>query len=255
MRSPLATAVRRPGDPAVDRGTQEAALAAVIALAAAEILVAIGGALSGAVVHGVLLLALLWGWVSAGDRTLLVLALVPLGRVTSLALTPDDAGVWVYALTGLPLLLAVGWMVRDLRLLHARTWRRPAWHTVPVALSGVPLGWAVHTLLDLPRAGGLPTAVAALVVFLFAGALEELLYRGLVQRVLTGMFGTAGVVLADLLFAAAYLPTGDDGLLLVMAVLGLGAGFYVWRTGGLAAVAVAHGLLAAGALVVWPVWT
>ena len=60
------------------------------------------------------------------------------------------------------------------------------------------------------------------------------------------------VVLADLLFTAAYLPTRDVGILLLMAVVGLGFGFYVRRTGGLPAVAVAHGLMAAGALVVWP---
>jgi hypothetical protein len=39
-----------------------------------------------------------------------------------------------------------------------------------------------------------------------------------------------------------------------MAVLGLAAGFYVRQTLSLTPVAVAHGLLAAGALVVWPLW-
>ena len=261
MRDALADTVRAPagGDPADDRGRQGVLLAAaVVAIVVAEAVVAFVDPVAGAVVHAVLLLALLLRWVTAGDLALLVLALVPLGRVTSLALTPDDAGPGAYALTGLPLLVAVVWTARGLAADRKLRWGWPAWHAIAVALCGIPLGLLVDAVLHLPGVAGGTVAVTAVVVtavvvFVFAGVLEELLFRGLVQRVLTGPFGVWGVVLADLLFAAAYLPTRNAGLVAVMAVAGLGAGFYVRRTGGLAAVAIAHGLLAAGALAVWPV--
>ncbi len=253
-RGTRAVDIRRPGRAAA-LGPQGAVLAAVAALAMAEAVVAFVGPLPGAVLHGVLLLVLLQAWVHAGDHTLLVLGLVPLGRITSLALTPDIGGAGAYALSGLPLMVAVVWLLWGLPEGLGGSQTHPTWDAVVVALSGIPLGLAVHVVLDLPPADGLPVAVAAPVVFVFVGVLEELLYRGLVQPALTGPFGTAGVVLADLLFATAYLPNQEAELVLVVAVLGLGAGLYVRRTGNVAAVAVAHGLLAAGALVVWPVWT
>ncbi|MCW2675678.1 MAG: putative metal-dependent rane protease [Modestobacter sp.] len=254
MRDALADTVRAPagGNPADDRGRHGVLLAAVVAIVGAEAVVAFVDPVAGAVVHAALLLALLLRWVTAGDLALLVLALVPLGRVTSLALTPDVAGPGAYLLTGLPLLVAVVWTARGLGAHRELRWGRPAWIAIAVALCGIPLGLLVDAVLDLPGATGGTAAGTAVVVFVFAGALEELLFRGLVQRALTGPFGVWGVVLADLLFSAAYLPTRDVGLVAVMAVAGLGAGFYVRRTGGVAAVAIAHGLLAAGALAVWP---
>jgi membrane protease YdiL (CAAX protease family) len=252
--APVSSLDGRPADQPTGGGlVLSAALLAVLPLVAAEALVAFVDPVAGAVVHALLLWALLVGWVRSGDRTMLALALVPLGRVTSLALTLDSTSAGAYALAGLPLLVAVVWSYRDMIGWRGRRGRL-AWHAVVVALSGIPLGFAVHALVDLPRAGGMPLVLAAPVVFVFAGVLEELVYRGPVQRVLTRRFGTVGVVLADLLFTAAYLPTHEAGLILAMAVLGLAAGFYVRQTLSLTPVAVAHGLLAAGALVVWPLW-
>jgi membrane protease YdiL (CAAX protease family) len=254
MRGTLADVAQEPRGDATDaRGGRGAVLAAVAAIVVAESVVAFVDPVAGAVLHGVVLLALLLRWLMAGDLACLVLALVPLGRVTSLALTPEGLGAGAYALAGFPLLVAVVWMLRGLTGERQPWWGRPRVLGIAVALSGIPLGLLAYFLADppeFPRGVGMVLAVP--VVFVFAGVLEELLFRGLVQRVLTGRFGTAGVVLADLLFVAAYLPTRDVGLILVMAVAGLGFGFHVRRTGGLASVAVAHGLLAAGALVVWP---
>ena len=244
-----------PGLHAAAGGSSRPALLAIVALCLAEAVVAFVGPVPGAVLHAALLLVLLLGWVAAGDPALLVLALVPTGRITALALTVDSSGAGAYALAGLPLAVAVGWLLKDLGYRRPDVRRRPSWHAAAVASSGIPLGAVVHGVLELPAADGLPVVLAAPLVFVFVGVLEELLYRGLVQRALTEASGTAGVVLADVLFTAAYLPTRDAGLVLVMAVLGLASGWYVHRTRGLAAVAVAHGLLAAGALVVWPVWT
>jgi membrane protease YdiL (CAAX protease family) len=245
------------GVPVVASGTRSTVPAAVAAILVMEMAVAFVNPVVGAIGHAVVLLALLLRWVLAGDVTMLVLALVPLGRLTSLALTPDEYGAGGYLLTGLPLLVAVVWMTRDLGWFGVPERGRPAWHAIAVALTGIPLGLAVAALFHvpyLPDRKSLPVIlVTAVVVFVFVGVLEELLFRGLVQRAMTGPFGAWAFVVADVLFTAAYLPTRDFGFIATMALVGLGFGYYVSRTGHLAAVATAHGLLAAGAVAVWPV--
>jgi membrane protease YdiL (CAAX protease family) len=202
------------------------------------------------------LVVFLLRWVSAGEATMLVLALAPLGRLTSLALTPQYYEPATYALTGLPLLLGVLGMSRGFPGPMEHAVPAPTWSAVAVALAGVPLGWAAHALLPLPvlddPEAALTIAVGVPVTFFFAGVLEELLFRGLILRTLERPFGVWAVVLADVLFVAAYLPVRDPGTLVFMGVLGLAFGEYVRRTRLLAPVAIAHGLMAAGALVVFP---
>jgi membrane protease YdiL (CAAX protease family) len=240
-----------------DRDTRSTVLAVVAAIVVMEAVVAFVDPVAGAIGHALLLLALLLRWLVAGETTVLVLALVPLGRLTSLALTPEDYGATGYVLTGTPLLVAVLWMSRDLGWARSPGGDRPAWHSIAVALSGIPLGLVVEALFRVPylpdRESLSVILVTAVAVFVFVGVLEELLFRGLVQRAVTGPFGRWAFVVADVLFVAAYLPTRDVGFIAAMAAIGLGFGYYVSRTGHLAAVATAHGLMAAGALVLWPV--
>jgi uncharacterized protein len=231
-------------------------LLAVLALVVAEWVVAYVDPVLGAVAHAVILVALLAHWIWAGEEPVLVLALVPMARVTALALTPKHAGLTAYVVTGLPLLVAVLWAIRKSMATRAQLRIRLSGRAAVVVASSLPLGWAADAYLDLPV---LPHAhslrvivVGTVLVFLFAGVLEELLFRGLLQGVLKGPFGGYAVLLADVVFAAMYLPTRDAVALLGMAGLGLFWGWYVWRTGEVVTVAVAHGMLAAGALVFWP---
>jgi membrane protease YdiL (CAAX protease family) len=256
VSGPLAEVLRRPAG-RVDRSERVRVLAAVLAVVAAESLVAFVDPVAGAVAHGLLLVVFLLRWVLAEEATILVLALAPLGRLTSLALTPQYYEPATYALTGFPLLLAVLWMSRGFPGSIEQARPTPAWPAVAVALAGIPLGWAAHALLPLPVLddpdAALTIAVGVPVTFLFAGVLEELLFRGLVLRTLERPFGVWAIVLADVLFVAAYLPVRDPGVLAFMAVVGLAFGEYVRRTRLLAPVAIAHGLMAASALVIFPV--
>jgi membrane protease YdiL (CAAX protease family) len=241
----------------VDVSERIAVLAGVLAVVSAESLVAFVDPVAGAVAHGLLLVVLLLRWVLAGEAAVLVLALVPLGRLTALALTPQYYEPATYVLTGAPLLLAVLWMSRGLPGAGGHTVWTPTWSAVAVGLAGIPLGWAAHVMFSLPVFDGpesaLAIAVGVAVTFLFAGVLPELLFRGLVLSTLERPFGALGVVLADVVFVAALLPVRDAGVLAFMAVLGLAGGWYVYLTRMLTPVAIAHGLLAAGALVIWPV--
>ena len=238
------------------RRTTTVVLLAIVALVAAEWVLAQLDPSLGAAAHAVILLVLLLRWVWAGEEAILVLAIIPMARIASLALTPKHSGLTAYVVTALPAAIPVVWAMRNSPATSARRRTRVTWHAVVVMLTGLLAGLTAHLFLDLPR---LPNAhslrvvtVGAVVVFLCAGVVEELLFRGLLQGALEGQFGGWAIVLADVVFAAMYLPTRDTAALAALAAFGLFWGWYVRRTGGLAAVAIAHGLMAAGALVVWP---
>jgi membrane protease YdiL (CAAX protease family) len=79
-----------------------------------------------------------------------------------------------------------------------------------------------------------------------------LLFRGLLQRVLRPLYGRWSLVVANLLFTAAYLPTQSLPVILLMAAAGLLFGWSVERTGSLWPAMAGHGLLAVTATVIWP---
>lgn len=231
---------------------------AVPLLVAAEVLAASADAVPAAALDGVALVFLLGAYVwSAGDaRAFAALALVPLLRLSSLALSIEDP-VGFYVLTGVPVLAAVVLAAGALDLPGVlRLWeirRASQWHVAVVALFAAEVA---TRLLDLPPlvADRSPSKLlaAALVVFVFAGVLEELLFRGVLQGALTPLLGGGSVVVADLLFAATYLGSGSEAYTVLMAAFGLACGLWVRHTGSVAGAAVGHGLFAAGLLVVWP---
>jgi membrane protease YdiL (CAAX protease family) len=232
---------------------------AVPLLVVAEILASSADAVPAAALDGVALVFLLgvYVWGPGDARVFAALALVPLLRLSSLALAIEDP-LGFYVLTGVPVLIAVVLAADVLDLPGVlRLWeirRASQWH---VAVAALFAAGVATPLLDLPPLiadRSLPKLVAAaLVVFVFVGVLEELLFRGVVQGAMTAMLGGASVVLADLLFAATYVGSGSVPYTVLMATFGLACGFWVRHTGSVAGAAVGHGLFAAGLLVIWPV--
>jgi membrane protease YdiL (CAAX protease family) len=125
-----------------------------------------------------------------------------------------------------------------------------------IALAGIPLG-LVGYLAAAPEeiAGGAEPkrlVVGSLVLLVFVGFTEELLFRGLLQRVLRELFGRAGLPLAAGAYAFCYAGSLSWPYVAFAAATGLFFGSCVARTRGLVGVCVAHGLLAIGAVLVWP---
>jgi membrane protease YdiL (CAAX protease family) len=245
-------------------------LAYLVLVAAALALPVLASPLSGAIANAVLLLVLLEHRryfllerprpAAATMATALgALALVPLLTLLSFALALDRTSAGAYALIGAPAVLAVVLAARTLQ--PGRSLRDWAGTRFPrqavVAASGIPLGLAGFALLEPGPLAGSPSGAAligaAVIVFVVAGVVEEAIFRGLLQPALGDVLGpAAGTAAASLLFAAAYLGAGSAEAVAFFAVLGALAGAWVQRTGDLAGVAAAHGLLASGLIVVWP---
>ena len=130
-------------------------------------------------------------------------------------------------------------------------WRREA----GIAAAGLPLGLLAYLIVrpHPVEAGFGATAVAGLAVALLAGAGEELLLRGLLQPLLLRAAGTAGLAWTAGLSAALYAGSRSAATVALAAALSAAAGRAARRGGSIAGVGLAHGLLVAGALVVWPV--
>ncbi len=245
-----------------------------VAIAAAEACIAYWNVSIGAVLDAalafVLVNAFLLGELRAGrpDATrerpawavaALALALVPVARLVSLAMSVGEGTpLGAYALVGASLLVGallaiyVGPFEQVRPRLTTSSWRPQ----LLIAAAGVPLGiaaFAVERPIDpFARTGSWAhLIIASAVLVVFSAFAEEVLFRGVLQEGLTQVFGPAGVAIGAVLFGSTYLAVGG-AYAAFATVVGLAFGWLVRRTDSLVGVALSHGLMNVGLLVVWP---
>jgi CAAX protease family protein len=242
------------------------------AIVTAEALVAFASALAGVLVDGLVVFALLNHYLLERDRiesresaesvrsldVLLTLSLVPILRICSLTMTVSKVPVLErYAVVGIPVLAAAGWVAHlgdreRLIALFGGSWRRQA----EIGLSGIPLGLLAFAVL---RPGRLESSespirfiVGCLILIVFSGLLEEVVFRGLLQEGFCALYGPAGKFWSSALFAAVYFGARPIGYLPVAASFGIAFAAVVARTRSLVGVIIAHGLMSIGLVLVWP---
>jgi membrane protease YdiL (CAAX protease family) len=156
--------------------------------------------------------------------------------------------IYWYAIIGIPLFLAAFFALHvtgfnaDRIGLNGRSW---PWQLM-VGLTGLGFGYVEYMIL---RPEPLVNALTlqqiwfpALVLLIFTGFLEEIIFRGLIQRGALGTLGRYGLVYVAILFAILHL--GYRSLLDVVFVflVALFFGFVVNRTGSILGVTLSHGL-------------
>jgi len=193
------------------------------------------------------------------SRVLPFLALAPLLRLLSLTMPNRHvAEIWWYAMAGAPLLLAaflaaravpVGWPGLAFR-------RRRLWMQVPIALLGVPLGMAAYEILTpepLISPLTVPTVIgASLLLIVFSGFADEVVFRGLLQGAARELFGVLGLVVVSALYAGLYIGSLSAAYVAFAGGVGLVLAVAVDRTGMLWGAVGARALLTIGLLIVWP---
>lgn len=242
----------------VDGGSvTHSAAVCLLTVVAAQIFVAAGVPVVGAALDALLLFAIVQIFVlgeASEQRAMGALALVPLLSLLTLSMAVDSPLVSL-ALAGLPLSVAVVLLVRTLKL-HVRIrpadlCRRAQWGPAAVALPlGLLAAVGFHPAPLIADRSPAALVISALVVFAFAGVLEEVVFRGVLQESFTG-FGSP-VLDANVLFTATYLATGSPIAVVAAAVGGGLCGWWVRRTGSVTGVAVAHGVAAVSYLVIGP---
>lgn len=184
------------------------------------------------------------------ERAFLVsLALAPLIRILSLSLPLTQFPVlYWYLLTSIPLFVAV---------LIAAPALGYSWSELGLNLRGLPFQMLIgssglvfgmveyYILRPDPLAPALEWAYVwwpALILLISTGLLEELIFRGLLQRATIDALGPWGLVYVAVLFATLHI--GYQSLVDVLFVLGVGLflGWVVQRTGSLLGATLSHGL-------------
>src|SRR5205085_6895930 len=125
-----------------------------------------------------------------------------------------------------------------------------------VACSGIPLS-AVGFMVVRPRAF-IPAldwrdlVVGAIILTIFVGFTEELIFRGLLQQVMIDVFGPPGLLWSTVIYTSLYVSSLSVAYVLFIGLVSLFFGWCVQRTGSLWGVTAAHSGLAVGMAAVWP---
>ena len=191
-------------------------------------------------------------------RLVLSLALVPLIRIFSLVLPLTQIPqMWWYPLIYLPLLtaaIAVAYILEYKPSDIGVTLRGWPWQ-MPIAFLGLGLGYIEYNILSpQPLVDGLTWSNAwlpALLIFISTGAVEEMIFRGVMQKSAVDLFGTRGIIYVSVIFAVLHLgwTVGPNApslarldLLFVFGVALL-FGWIVKKTGSLLGVTLCHGVI------------
>jgi membrane protease YdiL (CAAX protease family) len=222
-------------------------------IALAELLTSFAPPRMGLVAHAVVLLLMLTHAARVDGKKkqafLVSLAFAPLIRVVSLSLPLADLPLlYWYLITSIPLFAAalvaaptLGYAWPDLGL-NLRRWRLQ----LAIGLTGIVFGIVEYWILrpePLVATFEWRTLVwPSLVLLISTGLLEELIFRGLLQRASIDLLGLRGIGYVAIVFAVLHI--GYQSLLDVLFVtaVGLFFGWVVHRTRSLLGVTLAHGL-------------
>ena len=235
----------------------------LLLIAMAELLTSVVSAQAGLTIHGLLLVGLLLqgalGRPGPQRDLLLALTLMPLLRLLSLslplALFPRLA--W-YPIIALPLLFAAWRVIRLLRVSRRELGVCPRGLVLQVMLVAGAPGLAVleyrilkpEPLISSPSLESFLFAVLLLIVF--TGFAEELIFRGLLQSLAVRALGRWALLFVALLFAALHI--GNRSVMVVAFVAGAGLlfGYVVHWSGSIVGVSLVHGLTGAAVFLVLP---
>ncbi len=229
------------------------ALAYLAALLAAESITTLSIPAVGLLLHGAVLVVLILHAAlfaeRAQQRFLMTLTLAPLIRLMSLSVPLVNFPiVYWYAVIGAPLIAAAFIVLRMTGFDAARIGfkiRALPWQLV-VGLTGFGLGYLEYVILrPAPLIKVLTLKeiwLPALILLLFTGFLEEIIFRGLIQRGAAGTLGRYSVIYVSALFAVLHLGYRSIMDLVFVFIVGLLFSAVVARTGSLLGVTLSHGL-------------
>lgn len=230
-----------------------APLAYLVAIAAAEAVTTLSIPQLGMTLHGLLLVTIVLhaALFARGPqlRFLITLMLAPLIRLMSLSLPlPRFPFVYWYVVIGVPLFLAVFLTMRVVGFTGSKiglTMR--AWFSqIIFGLTGLGLGYIEYLILrPEPLVESFTWEqiwLPALILLLFTGLLEEIIFRGVIQRSAMESLGRYAPLYVAALFAILHL--GYRSALDVFFVFGVALlfGAVVARTGSILGATLSHGL-------------
>ncbi len=241
---------------------QFACLYYLLAFGVAEALVAYVNPAGGLAFYFAILIALLVHSAlsknEAAGRLWLALGLVPLMRIISLVIPiAEISEIYWYLIIGVAVFVGAILVMRNLNLdlpAVGINGNKP-FAQVLVALGGVGLGLADYLILK-PRALNAELTVQAtlfpaLILLVFSGLAEELVFRGIVQKE-SSAFGTSGWIYAALFYSMLQIGQRSPLQVVFALVVSLFYGWIVKTTGSIIGVSLSHGFLIIAMFLVFP---
>jgi len=208
----------------------------------------------GLIFHGLILTALLLQSAlsarQAEQRLYLTLLLAPLIRLVSLSLPLQNFPlVFWYLVIGVPIFISIFIIIRYTGLSP-----KEIGLTAPnllfeclFGLAGVGFGYLEYLILQpkslIHEITTLEFIIAAFILLIFTGLLEEIIFRGLMQNAFSKALGKgAGIIFVSIIFAVMHI--GYQSTLDFLFVLGVALLFGLVRlyTGSILGVSLAHGI-------------
>lgn len=257
--------------PRVPRRSVAIVIVYLVAIAGAELVSALVDPVAGTLLHLAVLLGLVFHSSFADDdgsrKLYIALALAPLISIVATALPGPEQEIYSYFVICIPVLIGSVVVMRILGFSLSNVGlcvgKNPPIQGF-VALTGIGFGIAGYGILHpdpLIDTLTLRELLPAVVVFAVATAfVEELCFRGVIQRSATEGMGAWGWVYVAGLFAVlhiGYLSVLDvdyvsSGYLLFVMAMGLFLGWSVEKTGSLIGVTLSRSVANAGAYLVIP---
>jgi hypothetical protein len=183
-------------------------------------------------------------------RYLIILALAPLIRLLSLSLPLAIFNIPImyrYMIVGVPLFMAVYFSARSVGLTANRLYLTLAgWQRqLAFSLVGLVLGLCEYYILRpqaLVPARGFDIFMGVLILFVFTGFLEEIIFRSLLQVTGVQLFGGIAIWIISLLFGILHIGYFSAFDVLFASVVGLMFGYFALKTRSLLGVSLAHGI-------------
>ncbi|MFC2020317.1 lysostaphin resistance A-like protein [Chloroflexota bacterium] len=230
------------------------ALAYLLVITAAEVITVTIEPVWGIVIHILLLVVLVLHSALARNQAyqelLLSMALVPLIRILSLAMPlANIPQVWWYPIIYVPLLVAA---LQVIRLLGYRLGQiglnvKRISTQLALALTGFVFGMAEYFILIEEAEVTGPVLqetwlLSAFLLLVCTGFVEELIFRGVLQRSAVQLFGWWGIVYVSLLFAVVHWIHNSLLDIVYVFFVALFFGWAVKKTGSLFGVTLSHGI-------------
>ena len=184
------------------------------------------------------------------------LTLVPVISLAARSAPIPGPGLLPIAVVGATAMAATLLLVRPASPRSLTSVLAPDGTQLAIAAAGLPLGLVAHLALELPALdpsdNPVVVALSVAVVMVFIGFVGEVVFRAVIQTVLSQALGSRGIA-ATAAVAAGF--GASLGSLQYAAVLAIGAVLFGWclhRTGSLLGTSIASGSMHVGLFLLWP---
>jgi uncharacterized protein len=234
----------------------------LVAFAGAELVTYYVTPMSGVILHFVILLGLVIHSTLARDQSRkglwLTLGLVPLIRITGLVIpVPEILEIYWYIIIAIPVFVCVLFIMRNLNysLDDIGINDKQILVQVIVAAFGLGLGIIEYFIMKpvalINELNVQLVILPALILLVATGFVEELVFRGVIQRA-ARVLGSWGWVYVTIIYTVLQIGTGSVTQVAFVFLVSLFFGWIVNRTGSIIGVSISHGLLNIGLYLIFP---